>query len=98
MTSEPLGKVFARYLQEGACPSSIAQELSARLESSGLLLEAQLLAPYAVEGSGRRIVEGGPWAGRVAHLGPRPPEAALAGELWLDTCELAAMILVPRDD
>src|SRR5262249_12043245 len=59
--------------------------------------EALLFERYAEGGPGRHVVDGGPWSGRVAHVGPRLP-AGQGGELWLDTCELALMILLPRDE
>jgi hypothetical protein len=35
-----------------------------------------------------------PWERRRCHVGPQPPDTATVGELWFDTVELAAALLV----
>ncbi len=63
------------------------------LAALGQTTEATLLAA----GDGRHLVQEGPWAGRTAHVGSRLP-AGQGGDLWLDTCELSLMVLLPRDE
>ena len=58
--------------------------------------DADLLAHFAEHGSCAVPTAEGPWQGRMAWLGPLPPEAPEAGQLWFDTVEVAAMLLLPR--
>lgn len=60
-------------------------------------LEAHLLDRFAREGTGSITVGEGNWRGRTAWIGPQLPKTSEAGQLWLDTIELTAMVSVARE-
>src|SRR5689334_17773510 len=88
-----LRECFRRYLE--AMTDGTRDATARALDERGLLTEATLLRHYGERGPDRIEVAQGPWAGRIAHVGPRLPPLE-AGSLWFDTCELSLMVLVPR--
>jgi hypothetical protein len=68
------------------------------LVANDLVVEAQLLRQYIKGGPAvtRIDVPDSPWSGLRAHLAPRLPQEAEAGDVWFDPYDLAPMILVPR--
>lgn len=69
------------------------------LEESGYSLEALLLEAEEGHPGSSVIVDlpGSPWHQRRAYLGLGLPTRAETGDLWFDPCELATMILIPRE-
>jgi hypothetical protein len=67
------------------------------LRDGGYLLEARLLE--RADGAIVKTVvdrDGGAWSGRRAWVGWQLPQQPRAGDIWLDTCELMPMLLLPR--
>ena len=94
-----LAQLYQNYLQK-LNNQNQAFELAAALEQAGFRLEGNLLKRYFTEGSGPLQLgeESGVWAGYSVWLGPRPPQAFQAGQIWFDTVELVPMLLLPRTD
>ncbi len=89
-----LGEVYIAYLRARS-RAGVAEQLGDALAGAGLDTEAELWRAWCFRASTHAIAAG-PWAGRQAHIGPRPPALAAVGELWFDVCELSAMIHVGR--
>lgn len=89
-----LSDLYVEYLR--APDSTAAAALSAALRDAQPF-EAGLLEQYARRGAGVATVEGGAWQGHRAWIGPSLPPAQEAGQLWFDTAELTAMVLLPRE-
>ena len=85
---------YAEYLRTR--DAAQAEQLATALRGS-YPFEAGLLARYAADGATALILPAGAWAGRQAWLGPQLPAAEVAGQIWFDTVELTAMVLVPRE-
>jgi hypothetical protein len=87
-----LSDLFTAYLTSGRAPQPSA-ELARALARAGYWLEAAV-----VSGAAGATVHwpGSIWHGRRLWTGTRLPEAARAGDVWLDTCQLSPMLLVPR--
>ncbi len=92
-----LAEIFSRWLRSEYRPSE-ATSLVETLQAHGYAPESRLLAAYV--SAGPQVVElpsgPPPWGRRRVHVGPRLPQA-VPGELWLDTVELSAMVLLPGD-
>jgi hypothetical protein len=84
----------ADYLRARGGPS--ASRMADALRES-LPFEALLLDRFAERGEGTLAIEDGPWRGRPIWLGPQLPPVPQAGQLWFDTVELTAMVLLPRE-
>ncbi|MEM9491935.1 MAG: SUMF1/EgtB/PvdO family nonheme iron enzyme, partial [Myxococcota bacterium] len=98
-----LAEAYIAYLDEsgsgrhGGRAAALVDELSA----AGLSMRAALLRSY-LDGDPMPVelgAEQGPWAGRRVFIGESLPAGVGEGEgdLWFDTCELSAMILVPHE-
>jgi hypothetical protein len=87
-----LSERYIRHLKAGDAPAAAA--LAQALEPSQPV-ESRLLAAYAARGAHEGTVEEGPWRGACAWIGPQLPAAANVGQIWFDTCEIGAMVLVP---
>ena len=88
-----MSRLFADYLASGRAPRQAAR-LASALQGSGYWLEAAALAGTA----GTTVdVPGSAWNGRRLWTGSQLPSAAQAGDVWLDTCQLTPMVLVPRE-
>jgi hypothetical protein len=88
-----LRECFRGYLE--AVTDEPRHAMAHALDAHDLATEAMLLRHHVERGPDRLRIEQGRWAGRFAHVGPRVP-AGEAFDLWLDTCELSLMILLPR--
>lgn len=89
-----LSDLYIDYLRtRGAAP---AEALAAALRGQQPL-EARLLSHYSAHGIGKLTMAEGAWEGREAWIGPRLPASPEAGQLWFDTTELTAMVLIPRE-
>jgi len=88
-----LSDLFTAYLTSGRAPRASA-DLARALADAGYRLEAAV-----VSGAAGATVDlpGSVWHGRRLWSGSRLPDAAGAGDVWLDTCQLSPMLLVPRD-
>ena len=89
-----LSNLYIDYLR-GRDATRAAALAAAMRESQPF--EARLLERYATHGAGAFTVDEGTWKGHSAWIGPMLPEPREWGELWFDTAELTAMILVPRE-
>jgi hypothetical protein len=71
----------------------------AALAEAGWHLEASLLGEHATTGRDELLVRypSTPLLGRRAWISSQLPSRAAAGDVWLDTCELSVMLLVPRE-
>lgn len=89
-----LPDLFTAYLTSGRAARPSA-ELAGALAETGYRLEAAV-----VSGAAGATVDlpGWPWHGRRLWTGAQLPDSARAGDVWLDTCQLSPMLLVPRDD
>ncbi len=89
-----LAELYTDYLarERAAQP---AAELAVALASAGYRLEAAVVSGVA---GGRVDLPGCVWHGRRLWTGSHLPDAARAGDVWLDTCQLSPMVLVPRQD
>jgi formylglycine-generating enzyme required for sulfatase activity len=86
---------YASFLRTGADPELLAGELQAH----GYALEGHLLERWAAGQAQTTVdVDGLVWSGRRAFTGDTLPAGAAAGDLWLDTRELSAMLLVGREN
>jgi hypothetical protein len=97
-----LAALYIHYLASGRSPQA-TERLAPALAAAGLMFEAAALGsasgaalPDALAallpgaGSGARWPPGRLW------MGSQLPGAARVGDLWLDTCQLTPMLLVPR--
>jgi len=84
---------FRHYLED--MTAAPREALAGALVAHGHATEATLLRHYAEHGPTSHRLTEGRWAGHTAHVGPRVPTAS-GGDLWLDTCEVSLMVLVPR--
>ena len=89
-----LSELYIRYLQKRDAPA--ARALAQALEPSQPMT-ARFLAAYALQGAHEGIVGDGPWQGARAWVGPQLPAAPSAGQIWFDTCEVGAMVLIPSE-
>jgi hypothetical protein len=85
-----LDELYAGYLRQAG-----SFDITAPLTDAGLVTEAALWRAWR-DGVRTTSVGAGPWAGRQAHLGSRPPPLSGVGDLWFDVCELMPMIHVGR--
>jgi hypothetical protein len=85
---------YAEYLRTR--DPAQAEQLATALRES-YPFEAGLLARYAAHGETALTLDEGVWAGSRTWVGPQPPAAEEAGQIWFDTVELVAMVLVPRE-
>ncbi len=102
--TERLRDLFTTYLASGREPRTAAS-LAAALAAVYPLEAAALLA---ADSSGATTVDlpeadtpgsvwyGRRWHGRRLWAGSQLPLAARVGDVWLDTCQLTPMLLVPR--
>jgi hypothetical protein len=89
-----LAGCFTDYLASGCAPRQ-AVRLASALRADGYRLEAAVLSGNA----GATVdVPGSPWNGRRLWTGTQLPSTAQAGDVWLDTCLLTPMLLVPYED
>jgi hypothetical protein len=89
-----LADLFSTYLTSGHA-SRPSAELASALEHAGYPLEAAGVSATA----GQTVdLPDSAWHGRRLWTGTTVPVAALPGDLWLDTCQLSPMVLVPRED
>ncbi|CUS06212.1 protein of unknown function [Candidatus Promineifilum breve] len=93
-----LTEAYSSYLKDPA-NSRALNTLQQQLEQGGYHLEASLLHHYAVHGSSQTVVQAqiDVWQGRKAFVGPLLPVNAMPGDLWFDTCEISAMIMLPAE-
>ncbi len=89
-----LGEAFSHYLAAGD-RGGLEAALTDGLMAAGHELDAHLWQAWC-EGGAAVTIADGPWAGRRAHLGVRPPRSSKVGELWFDVCSLSPMIQVER--
>jgi hypothetical protein len=89
-----LSALFTAYLASGRqVPEAAA--LAQALEAAGYALEATALRGAA---GTTADLPGTIWHGRPLWTGAALPESARPRDLWLDTCQLTPMLLVPRDE
>jgi hypothetical protein len=92
--SAGLTRLFTDYLASGRAPRPAAR-LAGALQAGGYRLEAAALSGKA----GTTVsVAGSAWNGRRLWTGTQLPSDAQAGDVWLDTCQLTPMMLVPREE
>lgn len=92
----PLPDAFSAYLRDRRNDEARGM-LAATLEGHGYRLEARLLERWGGELTETEVdLEGSPWSGRRAWVGSVLPPRPRAGDIWLDTCELTPMLLLPR--
>jgi hypothetical protein len=93
-----LADAFAAYLRDRSNRSA-SSTLVSGLGSAGYAVEASLLKCHLSDPEGEAIVEvGGPWSGRRARFGLKPPESGVPGDLWFDPLEVVPMVLLPTAD
>jgi hypothetical protein len=89
-----LPDLFTAYLTSGRAARPSA-ELARALAGAGYRLEAAVASGT----SGATVdLPGSPWDGRRLWTGAQQPDSARAGDVWLDTCQLSPMLLVPRHE
>jgi len=89
-----LTDAYAEYLRTRS-RVGLEQLLAAALDDAGLVTEAELWRGWCDRATSVEVA-GGPWGGRRAHLGVRPPEAAAIGDIWFDVAEMTPMIHAGR--
>ena len=93
-----LADAFAAYLRDRS-NRSVGSTFVSGLESEGYAVEASLLKCHLSDPDGEALVEvGGPWSGRRARFGLKPPDRGEAGDLWFDPLEVVPMVLLPSAD
>ncbi|WP_419807516.1 hypothetical protein [Sphingomonas sp.] len=85
---------FSTYLSSG-CDPAAGDALAAALKRAGLGRDARSLAAFARVGRATVDLSPDDWDGARAYAGLTPPHQAVPGDVWFDTVELAAMVLIP---
>lgn len=93
-----LTEAYIYYLADRGGRARIDAMIAA-LAQAGRHLEARLLGEHAGTGRDELLVQypSTPLLGRRAWISSQFPARAAAGDVWLDTCELSLMLLVPRE-